>query len=186
MKRQLLRSLSEIKGYDSIWQFLWLHEWFDPFWKRWYNLLALIETVKRMFYWGWKMRDNHDWDFHYVYIMLYYKLDRMSKAMINKGHLEWQYEENKRVVRYLKMATECARRLAFEEDNRYSHQFLDKYGFRSSWSKQLKLKSKGEPISKELYDRLYKASLDKDKNYRKYLKDNLYKALNTFGEHWWD
>lgn len=45
------------------------------------TITVFFETIKRMFYWAWIMRSNHDFDFGYTEQVLLLKLKRLRDAM---------------------------------------------------------------------------------------------------------
>ena len=81
--RNLLKSLKSItddwKYYDTIWQQIYLSDWFDPFYKA-YKWLTDWSRLQRFFFWGWNMRYSWDWDAHTVYDMLHLKYKRTYKV----------------------------------------------------------------------------------------------------------
>lgn len=56
------------------------------------QIYSLYRNIKRGISWGWFMRDNYDWDYHYVEIMLLEKLRRLRKEVTTNGHLQWDME----------------------------------------------------------------------------------------------
>lgn len=45
----------------------------------------LWNCIKRFFYWGWKLRNSHDWDHDYFLEVMYLKLKRMEQYQITQG-----------------------------------------------------------------------------------------------------
>jgi len=43
----------------------------------------MFERIKRFFFWGWTLKDNHDWDSGYLEQMILIKLKRMKHALDN-------------------------------------------------------------------------------------------------------
>ena len=46
-------------------------------------MMSLIEKIKRMLFWAWKMRNSYDFDYVYVEEMLLIKLKRLRHSMNN-------------------------------------------------------------------------------------------------------
>jgi hypothetical protein len=80
-----------------------------------YKIASYIEMFKRMLFWGWKMRWNFDFDGQYVYNILHLKLVRMYKCFINHGHCLWTNDINDPLMRKLRIAIECSKRLKEDE-----------------------------------------------------------------------
>jgi hypothetical protein len=152
------------------------------------RIRILWKTVCRMVWWGWKMRNNHDWDFAYLYLTIHLKLQRMDKVLFSeKSYALWTIQDKSRVYRALKETKEIARRLSTgEEHYKYTLQFHEKYGFKGSLASLFDERLGVEKISDNLYNKLYRAALKKDEAHYKQLKQRFYYLLSTFGEHWWD
>ena len=45
-------------------------------------LLDIYKKICRFFYWGWHLRNNHEYDFAYIYRMLHLKLSRIYKYYV--------------------------------------------------------------------------------------------------------
>ena len=45
------------------------------------TITIFFETIRRMFYWAFVMRSNHDWDYSYAEQVLLLKLKRLQHAM---------------------------------------------------------------------------------------------------------
>lgn len=195
--RFLLKAIKrEMGDYDSVWQFLYLHDWFDPV----HNVINWFRNtyarICRFFFWGWKLRNSHDWDGHTLYEIIHLKLERMDKEMLNKGHLAWQYEEKKRCYRTLKIAKEAARRLSKGRlEDRAVTKFHDTYGY--TFKGQEKRDNclshifgmDQEPkilLSEGLYKKLQKSAWKEDADRLQYHKDLLFNTLNKWLEHYWD
>ena len=70
------------------------------------NIHAFFNTMGRFFYWGWKMRHSYEWDAHFIYEMLYLKLDETYKCFKNHGTLMWNESEHTNRMKKLKEANE--------------------------------------------------------------------------------
>lgn len=75
---------------------------------------SLKETLSRMIYWGWKMRNSYDFDAHTMYDILHYKLDRIYQAALKDPYHVWT-DPNTKLMRRLKEASILANRIS--EDN---------------------------------------------------------------------
>lgn len=84
----------------------------------------IIEKIKRMLFWGWKLRDSYDFDAHTIYEILYLKLDRVYNVMLNNSHLMWNDSPDTPGMRRLREARDLALRFSqdFEE---YDHRAFD-------------------------------------------------------------
>lgn len=92
--------------------------------ERWFR--SKYEMLGRMCFWAWKMRYSYDWDGHYVYDLLYDKLDRMQKTMSSDGNCVWnsspeepEYETMRKLIR----AVELVKRIKDRDAHRYLEEF---------------------------------------------------------------
>ena len=109
------------------------------FWRLWNSMCTEVrhfwESICRFFYWGWKMRNNFDWDSGGIYDMLVLKLDRMipifensefhsySKKFINRMKLVRTLAQRLRQGDYADEVTE--RKMLFDLLNKYIQRWWD-------------------------------------------------------------
>lgn len=75
---------------------------------------SFIEKLRRMVYWGWKMRNSYDFDAHTIYDMLHYKLDKIYQSALKDPYHVWT-DPNTKLMKRLKEASILAKRI--REDN---------------------------------------------------------------------
>jgi hypothetical protein len=108
------------------------------------SLIVAQETIERFFYWGWKLRKSHDFDFAFLEEMMLLKLKRMEKCFKKHGNTVWcqvpdapEYKH----MRALELAIRLLERLDKDEYRSYEtegrdikilYSILTKYG-RSWW-----------------------------------------------------
>lgn len=68
------------------------------------------KKIKNFCYWGWKLRNSEDWDYNFLYEVIYLKMSKMVKTLQNNDIARWT-DENTKTMRKLRTATECMRRL---------------------------------------------------------------------------
>lgn len=72
-----------------------------------YPYRKLVERTKRFFFWGWKMKDNHDWDGQFVYDVLCLKLERMEKCFKEDGNCVWNQSPEEPEYKSMKLLEEA-------------------------------------------------------------------------------
>lgn len=86
----------------------------NPF--RIYNeVVSFIEMVKRMLFWGWKLRNSWDFDASTIWEMLNLKYTRIYNCMNKNGHLEWNKNENTKSMKRLRTMIVLTKRLNDEK-----------------------------------------------------------------------
>lgn len=121
--------ISDGKKYDSMEEVMkaweeesrnrpWYIKLFDWFIDRWdditsipYRLRFFSIKVLRVFWWIPKIWNTGEWDYCYIYDMLYYKLLRIKRYQTNVNY----YEHNKREIIALDVCLELLNRLRKEE-----------------------------------------------------------------------
>lgn len=153
------------------------------------------ETICRMCWWGWKLRNSYDWDYGYLDEMLYLKLDRMQKNMSKYGNCLWNSDPKAKeywLMRKLEQAVYTAKIINNEnEEPIYKQQLLEHeriygemlldlgasgLGFSKCTSKE-----QGK-IAWEAYNNIHNEHAERIKQYRKHFHILLYK----YGRQWWD
>lgn len=89
-----------------------------PIRKRYYML-------QRFFYWGWNLRDSHDWDYSQLYAIMLLKMKRMHKAIEN-GSTEAACK--KKILKSLKEAIKLCERLLEDNYTRNLDKVAKKWG----------------------------------------------------------
>ncbi len=90
----------------------------------------LFEHIERFFFWGWKLRGNHDWDFCYFYEIMYLKLDRMYKCFRDFGICIWNSDINKKEMRKIRIARELCKRLSNDDRHTKKSVYYKQYFFK--------------------------------------------------------
>jgi len=138
------------------------------------NIIVFYETVKRFFYYGWKLRKNGDWDYNYLYKIIHLKICNIEKAIKNDKLHSW----SKRDFRDLKIAKNCLDRLINDRYTVYSNE--DRY-----------LERKVHPEFGIVYSikpdklKFYKKSLEKEQYLRNQDMDMFCKILKERSTRWW-
>lgn len=78
-----------------------------------------FRAIKRFFYWGWKLRNNYDWDYSYIYQVLHLKLRRMYDDM-TKRNITFGTDKNSSNMKRLLEACELSKRL-YETNYRFKN-----------------------------------------------------------------
>lgn len=91
---------------------------FYPFRKLWY-------TIRNFFYWGYKLKDDRNWDFYYLYYILTLKLKLMRESLA-AGFVE--RNELKKILKPLDRAIALAERLRDQDYSRNMDKHEQKYG----------------------------------------------------------
>jgi hypothetical protein len=154
------------------------------------DIRVFFDKIGRFFYWGWKLRESYEWDAHFVYEMIYLKLDDNYKCFKNHGHLVWNESEHTNRMKKLREAKELAKKL-FEDDYqlksieaveaKYGPIQLNftKYGSFSSAKIDYPVKSRAYRHYTDIMDRKFDTMRETDKK-------RLYYLLNKYLRYWWD
>ena len=132
-----------------------------------YPIIIFYERVCRFFYWGWKLKDSHDWDYYYLNQIIHFKLVRMKKRLIDDAkagklavYCEWQVKEKDRAHRMLLTSVELSRRLMNEDEYLWDQYVAGK-------------------ISATTYFKKNEAKQARDRKY-------FYEILEKWGRYWWE
>jgi len=167
----------------------------------------MFEKIKRFFFWGYALRNNHDWDSGYLEEMILIKLKRMKHTLDNdKYHMnEADYrrelltcKEYEREHLILGLKAHKALRLCIDLlTRRFNESYYDKIsGLEYYWSLYT-LDFENTTIvtrcvkTKELADpAVYKDIFLKAASSERRLKDRdrklLYKIMGEYIESWWN
>lgn len=101
-----------------------------------------LQNIRMFFYWGWKLRNNHDWDYSYLFDMITLKLERMNKELLN-SLVDWEHDdEHKRAIKALSLAVKIGQKMHdydpfdYKREAKYKKIFLriiEKYSYYWWW-----------------------------------------------------
>lgn len=167
------------------------------------------ERIEKFFYWGWKLRNNHDWDYAFLYEIMYLKLTRMRISFLEKGNCVWNQdvksEEYQKLMPKLDKAINLSYNL-FNSSNPmfYKEELWDKH--EQKWGEYIHEDSKisytgtGKELYKMNFHRVKVVDEETrnreqedskkiiDECVRAYHKDKkeLYDILRDYGDYFWD
>jgi hypothetical protein len=151
------------------------------------------KTVARACYWGWTLRDSHDWDHGYLDTMVALKLRRMLDAQIGpQSYHSPECPNYLPKVRSLKLAVKLAERLQADKYNDSPKYPLDfKFEQTEKSQKQVTFQMVPyNPARKEKASELYqKLALDEwARHDRRRDRDRqiMYRIIAKYGTFWWD
>jgi len=157
------------------------------------------QTLCRMCWWGWKLRNSYDWDYGYLDRIIYLKLNRMQENMSKHGHCVWNSDPKAKeywLMRKLEQAVYAAKIIdkQYEEPIRIQQH----KNHEETWGEMTFGRWEEPPVidhgfskctSIEQKDEAWKEyhAIDNEhaarmKQYRKHLHTLLYK----YGRSWWD
>jgi hypothetical protein len=146
------------------------------------TLRHYYRMICRMIWWGWKLRNSHDWDYGYMDEIIYLKLERMQKEMLQNGHCVWNSDPKSKeyyLMRKLEQAVYTAKIITEEEEEPiYQIQMKrheEKYG-------EINMKWGFGGEEWDAYHEIGNNHSFRIKQYRKHLHTLLYK----YGTMWWD
>jgi hypothetical protein len=150
-------------------------------------------SVKRACYWGWALRNNHDWDHGYLDTMVALKLRRMLNAQV--GPQSYHDPECKNYlpkVRSLKLAVKLAERLQadkYHESPKYPLDYTFERTERTEEYATFEMVAQN-PFRKEKASELYLrlamdeyARLDRREDRDRQI---MYRIIAKYGTFWWD
>jgi hypothetical protein len=163
-----------------------------------YPLLRLIGKVKNFFFWGWKLRSSHDYDYHYMYEIMYIKLVRMKDYFIEEDIVNWDdTEESRKAWKALSLSIFILDRLLNRSDMFYHEKMHDKHiekwgeyditfeklpdGCFLNTSKRRNVTEENKHIEQAEMREI----LDIGARMRLRDKQILYRLMLTYGEMWW-
>jgi hypothetical protein len=146
-------------------------------------MFKTIETIKRFFFWGWKLRNNHDWDGAYMYEIIYIKLSRMYDCFLKDGHCMWNDGSDKIGMRRLSECKELARRLREESYHKYVSKHYDKYYPGFDLNRLLNRRNEDRSLAEILE---FKAACKKDSTQYKVDKERFDYLFSKYLTSWWD
>ena len=97
-----------------------------------FNTYATIKkNIKNMFYYGWKLREDRDWDYSYLQTIINIKLNKMFDYYSESKHCSWTSEKDSEEYKAFKALRICKNISNRIEEDSYLRSFrkLDKkYG----------------------------------------------------------
>lgn len=145
----------------------------------------LFNQISRFFYWGWKLRNNHDFDGGYIYEMLELKLKRMKKACYENGHRVWS--EKSREYKAIVECIELCKKLG-DEEHPYYEMFEKEFGpgldyeFKDVGNGFTQLIDSNTPF----YQKQRTFVFRKRESLQKARRERLFHLLNKWLPYWWD
>lgn len=137
------------------------------------SLIAFYEKIKRMIFWGWKMRNSYDYDAHTIYEMLQWKLERLLHVFKYDGHCVWNNSEDNKRMKDLKEAIELLKRKNSADDDDLNcvgevRKIAEKEGWITGYSDKFGFNSIfKDDESEKKYRRLLKEEFDRQEKLRK-------------------
>lgn len=151
------------------------------------------ESIARACYWGWALRDSHDWDHGYLDRIVALKLRRMLTAQLGpQSYHSPECPNYLPKVRSLKLAVKLAERLQadkYHDNPKYPLDYTFKrMGHTDEYATfQMVLQN---PVRKEKASELYlKLAMDEfARKDRRQDRDRaiLYRIIAKYGTYWWD
>lgn len=134
--------------------------------------MSFLSKIRNFFYYGWKFRENYDWDFSYLYEMIILKIRDM------RNHLELEGNtvkcSDKRFLKQMTIAANCLERLRNDD-------YCDGPHFRHR---------KRKPV----YNKIFNVWLfeyppgyfQHEENLRKQDMEMFCKIFTKYSRHWWN
>lgn len=159
------------------------------------EIKILLSKIQRFFYWGWKLRNNADYDFAHFEWMMLLKLKRMKDYFKGSDICDWTSpnpEEDKTSMKALNLAIKILERLTTRDSVLYCDNLYRK--IEAKW---------GGYETMNLRIKMVRANVITDEDVKEYRKDfqnawdtsakiyrrdnrNFYRILEKYGRHWWD
>ena len=177
LKKALKEFNSERKHYKSIWEMIYLSDWFDPIYKLTRIPFKLINYCEKFYYYGKIGASNcYDFESHGIYDLIYAHMKRVKKHMhSDKTHLVWNSNSKNGLMRKLDEFTELSKRMSYNEmDDHYNftktrEEAENAYGMKNffninypnektkdKWDKKIRIvMKKDDMIKKERINRYY-------------------------------
>jgi hypothetical protein len=163
------------------------------FYNAYYAILSTYKSISSVLYWGWNMRNSVDYDAHSMYDLMYLKLDRIYKEMVNNSHLMWNSKETTKGMKRLAETRRLAKMLANDTYNCYVYKVMDKYTCPnhlkpSSIFNKIRINGEKEKklISDKLYSLYFKKASELDRLNYLTIKNRYFMLLGKHIEGWWD
>jgi hypothetical protein len=192
LNKMLKNYQNDLKDYDSIWERIYLSDWFDPVYRAIRFIPNLISDIRKYHYYGKIGMGVHDFDYD-PYTMQAAHISRVKDFMLSDNtHLMWNDNAANNRMRKLLEASGLLNQLKAGRnyDINYVGKFLDKYSKKDRQPNCLDgLFDDGrnrKPIRNELYDFFFKKAAEKDDAIMKGKKERLHYLVEKYGDQWWD
>lgn len=160
-------------------------------------IVTFKKNLKNFFVWGWKMRDDRDWEDHYLMRVIFYKLDSMLKYYGRNDRMYWYTDpthEHYVHFKALKICHKIAKRILDDNYDRYHERLTKLYGeikmdfipMGDGYS-EMKITRKFENDSNRESIRAHERNL-REISEKVRLRDRkiFFKLLEVHMEFWWD
>jgi hypothetical protein len=125
---KLLRKIRSIFGSKILQDNRFVEFW----WDFWTNIVVFFETIKRFFFWGWKLKKSFEWDSHYLLEVMLIKMKEMHDGFEKYGCGVWCTDptsEDYVKMKSLKLCIKLLERISKDEYFEKHCDILDeKYG----------------------------------------------------------
>ncbi len=146
-----------------------------------------IKAINRVIEWAPVVWMNYDWDYHYLFIIMYHKLDRMENCIRIYGHAV----NNEQTADNIKVAKLLLDRICKNDYVEKATRQLDKEygGWDFDWSSKHLKKIYRRPLTeKQIY--YYDKATEKAYRHAEYMKkqdiEYLFKYMQKHYQKWWD
>jgi hypothetical protein len=165
---------------------------------------SLIEKIKRIVYWGWTLRDSHDFDFGYSEQALLFKLRRLQECMNTdswhmnlldlyaiKGTLDDEFPENTlenirghRALNLVIMLLERQQKSSFYGDFTGIYDFIQNYTYGDRDILNI-AKKDAILIPREEYSKKLLTLHQQEDRMNQRDRRWAYSLIAKYGNHWW-
>lgn len=146
-------------------------------------MIRLFNQISNFFYWGWKLKENYEWDYFFLYEIIYLKLQRMEKLFCNG-----MGEDSIKYAKQIMVAKNLAKRLMDDKYDFYLSEFYRKNGEARAMFINENGITKLEFIHPKIpdYDTNEGIARQRDDAKREEDKKELFKLLEKQIEYWWE
>jgi len=151
-----------------------------------WRISAFYESFCRFFYWGWKLRNSHDFDYGYLEEIILIKLQRIEKCLKSSK----VRTPNPKLLKRLAITIELARRVRNQPQYAVEVDY-----FLGDMREDFTLEEIADPPAENPHTGS-RFQLKISKNARKWFdkaekieynnRRDLYKNLEKWGQYWWD
>lgn len=138
--------------------------------------MRILRKIKNFFFWGWKLRNDVNWDYSSVYYVLEVKLGKLRTGCYQDGNHVWS--ENSREYKAISECINLCKKLQESyNDNLNTVPGMDKLCFEN-----------GRFVNKMTKQEKtwMKMASEKDNLIQKKRKERLFFLLNKWSDFWWD
>ena len=150
------------------------------------NLLRLINSIKRSWFWAVQMWSSYDYDYTSVYKVMYLQLSRLEKRLLDDPY--HSHGRNNQHTKKLQTAKEICKRLYDQDSGRVSNSLYNNMVFK--YTEEVYLSKSSQAFLMEKYGKdsitvLSKAGFAESDNRDKYLQKQLSKLMERNMGGWW-